>query len=312
MECIVVDGMSTDGTRELAEAAATLGPRLGFPIRALDNPRGILAAGWNLGIGNAKGEIICRIDAHAEICPDYLLVGAHELLRRQGRRCACVGGVIGENVGEGLVGKIAADLFSSKFGVGNSPFRVPGGEIQETDTAVFALYWKDVFLREGRFNETLDRNQDIEFHRRIRRNGWRLVSHPAMRVRYHVRQTLPSLLKKAASDGYWVIFSGGSVRHKVPLLFVIYLIVAIFGSLLWSPAILTPLAVYAVCSLVFACKDGRSVGSKALLPFFFLLFHCAYGLGSLRGAFDYLTKRRMALNQGKGALDYGRSSTIRG
>ena len=61
LEVIFVDGMSTDKTREIVAAYAEKYPF----IRLLDNPARIVPPAMNIGIRNALGETIIRLDAHA-------------------------------------------------------------------------------------------------------------------------------------------------------------------------------------------------------------------------------------------------------
>src|SRR5206468_1020252 len=68
-EVIVVDGMSTDGTREIVARIAAEDPR----VRWIDNPDRTTPCGLNRGIHAARGEIIARIDAHTEYATDYLV-----------------------------------------------------------------------------------------------------------------------------------------------------------------------------------------------------------------------------------------------
>lgn len=65
MEVLLVDGMSTDKTREIVLSYCA---DYSF-IRLLDNPRKIVPYAMNIGIQAAKGDIVIRLDAHA-IYPD--------------------------------------------------------------------------------------------------------------------------------------------------------------------------------------------------------------------------------------------------
>lgn len=287
-ELILVDGMSTDGTREfLAEKTMEL-REAGRSVKLLDNPKKILAAGWNIAIQCSAGNVVCRIDAHSEIDPNYITTGIKNLLASKKENVVCVGGVL-NNDGIGFLGKAISVLFSSRFGVGNSVFRVGIDEPIFTDTAVFGLYWKWIFNEIGYFDESLDRNQDIALHSKILGCGYKFVTHPAMKIRYYVRNSISKLFKKASGDGYWVVASGKSyLRHKIPLFFVLYLFSVpitfwILKSCIFSTLhfiYLLPLFLYLILSLYFGLKSGGYL-NKLLLPLLFPAFHISYGIGSL-------------------------------
>lgn len=300
-EIILVDGFSEDGTREWLQEIIEVLQAGNVNIKLLDNPKRILASGWNIGIKYAKGDIVCRIDAHSEISPDYIEKGVKELLEKKNANVVCVGGIL-ENIGFGFIGKSIADLFSSKFTVGNSPFRTKASKIKYTDTAVFGLYWRWIFNDVGYFDEDLERNQDIVLHAKILERGYRFITRPDMRAKYHVRSNIPALIKKAFKDGYWIIASEKSyLRHRVPLYFVFYVVTIPFFRqfikifLQYSPLsyyYLLPLMSYILLSIYFSIKDGKALG-RVILPFLFPIFHISYGIGSMRGMIDKVIKNRL-------------------
>src|SRR5438552_270872 len=63
LEAIVVDGRSNDRTAELAERAGA---------RVVRNEARTIPSGLNAGLAAARGEIVVRFDAHAEMPPGYV------------------------------------------------------------------------------------------------------------------------------------------------------------------------------------------------------------------------------------------------
>src|SRR3990172_5389670 len=245
---MVVEGGSTDGSRELVEAMREQLPNL----RVLENRGKHTARGLNIGLAFAQGEVIARVDAHAAVAPDYLRENV-AALRRTGPDV--VGGPI-ETLGEGPAGEAVALAVSSRFGVGNAVFRYSRQE-QWTDTVAFPAYRRDVFDRMGPFAE-IDGGEDDEFHYRLRDAGGRILLTPAIRSTYYARRSYWELTRQYF--GYGQAKVGVLSRHPrrtrlrqlVPVTFVVALlasmIVAAFGGLLVVP--LASLAgAYVVASL---------------------------------------------------------------
>ena len=76
-EVLVVDGGSVDGSREIVRARSDRHPSL----RLLNNPRRIQGAAMNIGIQNARGKYVLRMDAHSEYPRDYVQNCVEELER---------------------------------------------------------------------------------------------------------------------------------------------------------------------------------------------------------------------------------------
>ena len=68
LEVLIIDGMSDDGTRQIIEEFRAKHPY----IRMIDNPKRITPAALNCGIRESHGEILVRMDVHAEYPADYV------------------------------------------------------------------------------------------------------------------------------------------------------------------------------------------------------------------------------------------------
>src|SRR4051812_35118916 len=68
MEILIADGISTDKTRDILQAYANKYSC----VRWFDNPRKIVPTGLNILIHQSRGEIIVRMDCHADYPRNYI------------------------------------------------------------------------------------------------------------------------------------------------------------------------------------------------------------------------------------------------
>src|SRR5215813_2956741 len=232
IEIIVVDGRSSDRTRDIVQEFARKYPS----VRLLDNPAGIVPTAMNIGIRAARGDVIIRADGHNIYQQDYA-ANCVKYLEQTG--ADNVGGPILTVAADGTFGaRLVAAILSSPFGVGNSKFRTSREE-GFVDTVPFGAFRRELFDRVGLYNEKLVRNQDVELNGRIREAGGKIYLAPVLMTRYHPVKTFPGLLKHAFNTSKWNVFTlcenGRSLRlrHLTPAFFVVLvglLIVAFFLS----------------------------------------------------------------------------------
>jgi len=219
-ELIVVDGLSTDKTKENLENYLS---QVYYEWKILNNPKKILASGWNIGIKEARGTYVLRPDAHATLHPGYISKGI-EALRRD-PSISVVGGRINAKA-ESRMGKILKSAISSKVGVGNSPFRTLNRS-GFVDTVAYGIYKRSLFSEMGYFDETLIRHQDNDLHRRIHQAKGKFYLSVDMQADYYCRDKVQKLLHQMFSNGYYLAFltiKSLRLRHVSPLLFYVSLI----------------------------------------------------------------------------------------
>lgn len=308
LEFLFIDGRSEDGTYALLDQEVSELKKRGYVVRLLVNEKRILASGWNLGLKEARGEYVCRIDAHSQIVSSYISTGVRSLLTRGNESVAAVGGWL-QHVGTTRAGQLISLLSSCKFAIGDSPFRTRPKSLCQTDTAVYGVYRRSVFSEVGYFDEKLARNQDMVMHYRLKAAGYTFLTHPDMEITYYVRSTIRRLIKKAYGDGQWVALAGGEhfcLRHKIPFLFVLYLII-LFAVLVASSLLLRslagrmfvlltalPILGYGGIAVISAVRASGSWIMRLLLVPLFFIFHVAYGMGTLWGYCQMLLSRSLS------------------
>lgn len=289
MEIILIDGMSTDRTREIIKEFMKKHPN--YDIRLLDNPNKYQVFALNLGIKQASGEIIVRLDAHSNFPPNYIELCVQTLLETGADN---VGG-LAITRGKSKFSQISAKMLNSKFGVGNSAFRTYA-KSGYVETVPFGTYHKELFEKIGLFDERLIRNEDNEFNSRILKNGGEIYLNHDIRFEYYGRDNFFGLLKYAFSNGMWNIITlyltKGSmrIRHFIPFFFFLYILIGgivstIIPKLL--PYWLSFFFIYFILDVIsttILTKKPRDL----LLLLLFPVFHVTYGVGSFIGLFKII------------------------
>lgn len=283
MEVLVVDGESEDRSREIVSEFSSRYPT----IKLLNNPKLNAPAGLNLGIREARGDIIVRVDGHCLLEPDYISQCVR-CLRETG--ADNVGGLM-KAVGQDYVSQVIAQAISSFFGSGGSKFHYASRE-QYVDTVYLGAFRRSVFDKVGFFNEKLVRNQDYELNYRIRAAGGKIFLSPAIKSYYYGRATLRDLWHQYFQYGFWklemVQMHPRSVqpRHLVAPLFVFSLFVTGLLSFTHNGFLnlfLLLISSYLLVSLLSSLLIARRKGWRYFppLPVAFVAMHFGWGLGFL-------------------------------
>lgn len=286
-EILVVDGRSTDNSKQVAAHYATSD----VCVRLLDNPSQITPTGMNLGLRAAHGTIIVIAGAHTSYPADFVK-NCVECLEKTG--ADVVGGPIETVVdSDCLSARLVATILSSPFGVGNSKFRTSdiAGFV---DTVPFGAFRREIFERAGMYNEKLVRNQDNELNARIRKVGGRIYLTPVLKTHYHPAKTFVGLLNYAFKTSQWHIFTvresmaSMNSRHFAPALFLILLLSLFLLSFvgmwaLWS--LIGTLFSYLLVGFYFSVREYNQKKRDLvfLQPLATFCFHVAYGAGTIAG-----------------------------
>jgi succinoglycan biosynthesis protein ExoA len=295
LEFLFMDGRSEDRTKAILEELGGSDPR----IRVFDNPGRTSTAGLNVGLRNARGDYVVRMDAHTFYPEDYISRGVERL--RRGDVVWVAGPQVPYGVGKWsrrvalALGSWFGTGGSARWGAGEDGSTATGAE-RDLDTGVFAGLWLRSTVEEhGGWDEEWPINQDSELAARVLRSGGRIVSIPELAARYVPRDSLRGLARQYWRYGNYRAKT--AARHPESLdprhLFAPLLALATVGAVAAPGSIRivarAALAAYAVALAATSARTLREAraGDAVALPVVFCVMHGAWGFGFLAGSLRF-------------------------
>lgn len=295
MEVILVDSASTDKTKKVMQRFEKEDHDF-FRVAVLDNPDKKQAAGWNVAIKAAKGDIIMRIDAHTMIPGDFV---------EKNVECIKAGEYVSGGPRPNIIESdtkwqktlLLAEM--SMFGSSIAPYR-KGHHKRYVKSVFHGAYRREVFEKAGLFNEALGRTEDNEIHYRIRKAGYKICYNPSIISYQYIRNSWHGMIKQKYLNGYWVgqtlwyCPKCFSFFHFIPLLFCMALIMSMLC--LWKGFALPLLTLgitYGSINLIMsflAIAKEKFCLQNLSLPLIFLSLHLGYGIGTAIGIIIGLLK----------------------
>ena len=284
LEILVIDGMSVDGSRRIAEDYAQRHPC----IRLLENPQQIQAAALNIGIREASGDIVIRMDAHTTYAPDYILQCVTALQRTD---AVNVGGAL-RAVGTDYLSSAIAIGITSPFGAGDARFRYSEQE-EWVDTVYLGAWYKRTLEDVGGFDEGWRVNEDYQLNYRLRLAGGRILLSPKIHSEYYVRGSLSGLTQQYFRYGFWKVRTLTAYpdslrwRQLVPPCFVLGLAVSLVVLPFWWEVGMVVPGLYLAVNVAASFRAARRKGLHYLpiLPIVFAAIHLSWGVGFWAGIF---------------------------
>lgn len=280
-ELIVVDGMSTDGTLDIIKAMMEKDTH----IRLFENRERDQAHGLNIGIRNARKEIIVRADAHCLYPRDYIK-SCVELLITTGS--ANAGGMMLAE-GRGAVQQAIAWAMRHPVGVGDARFHL--GDYQgSVDTVYLGTFRKILFEEIGLYDTNFKTNEDAELNLRILEAGKKIYLDSSIQVVYFPRESIKELAVQYFQYGKGRCQT--TLKHKkftswrqaAPVALVAFLAVCLGLSFLRISFLAGP-ALYVLFLLAAAFlpwkKRPLPLKQKGLAGAAFATMHIAWGVGFL-------------------------------
>ncbi len=285
LEVLVLDGASSDGSVAIATCSGD--PR----VRVVENPRVTAAAAMNVGIEVAKGQIVCRADAHTLYAPDYVRRCVMTLLETGAEN---VGGPM-RAVGTTNFGRAVASATSSRWGIGPGVFHYAERRV-EADTVYLGCWWRATLEDLGGYDETLLQwaAEDQELNFRIRNAGGRVIVDPSIRSWYFPRETPRALARQYRNYGLAkasTLAKHGRLptwRPLVPAALVLASVTAATVGRRWR-RVAIPVCHGLLCAAV-AVRSGDDPGVAPHRVFAaFEICHWSYGVGFWAGMWRFVT-----------------------
>lgn len=252
---LILDGGSTDRTRELANALCAEHAN----VHLLMNPRRIQSAAVNIAAASDfPGKILVRADAHADYRNDYV-ARCVEALETTGADSVVVSM---RTVGLVPFQRAVAAAQNSLLGNGASAHRRATSS-RFVDHGHHAAFRRDFFLAIGGYDENFTHNEDAEFDRRAVLAGGRIWLCAEATITYYPRSRIKDLSRQYYNYGRGR--AQNMLRHRTmpklrqlaPLAVTLGAALGLVAAPLFPPAALVPLLLillYAGWSLVVSVQ----------------------------------------------------------
>ena len=248
LEIIIVDGLSTDGTRDKIESLSCIYPQ----IKLLENPLRIQSAALNIALEACQGDIFLRADAHCNYASDYV---------EQCVRALQVSHAV--NVG-GAQRFIAANAFQagvalasrSLLGSGGAKYRDPDYN-GYAETVFLGCFWRSILAEVGGYEVTRKEDSELNF-RLLKTHGDRAIYISSkIKVWYYPRRNLLGLWRQYVKYGRGSCIVAARyadtlpLRNKIPFFGVMLLSIALICDLtIFQGSLYTvPLIFLGICSI---------------------------------------------------------------
>src|SRR3989344_7767655 len=243
----------------------------------------------NIGVKNAKGEIIAFIDDDAYPDKNWLKTALNDF---EDKNIVAIGGpsLVPENATffqrvSNKVYELSSRKTGIRYGIGKTKF------IDDWPTCNFFIR-KNVFLDVGCFNQNYWGAEDTMFCYSIVNKDYKILYEPSLIIYHHPRKNIKDHLKQTYFWGLWrgFIFRNHSKNSRqlvfiLPFLFFLWLLIGFIILILFN-SFYKPYILSLIIYFLFLLITGvRSKNIKLFFPVLFLtsLTHFAYAFGFFRG-----------------------------
>ncbi len=295
-EIIIVDGESTDKTREIIESYAKKhkNPKIKLFIK-----KGYIGSGRNEGVKHAKGDFIAITDGDMVVSTGWI----KELLRDfEDERIVGVGGPNNSAEGTLFTKTISClDIHGPCNDVvpllGKNKYSKPFKSNTDIYTTVCrnSCYRKSIFEELKGFDERLVATEDPEWNQRILNIGHWLAYNPQAVVLHHHRSTVKSFFKQQRNYavGQAIVnkfhpemFKPVQILPLTGAIFILALLLFSFVAPLFFYILLIIIVFYLLLYLVYGLRCAHLKKDMRIVPTMVLaviLWHSAWVVGYAKG-----------------------------
>lgn len=298
LEILVVDGRSTDRTREIVEQIGAEDSR----VKLLDNPKCLSSAARNVGAREAEGDIVMYIDGHVYIDNDQLLKNTAILMHE--KEVDALSRPQFLDTPENTFFQKAVSLArKSPLGHGLDSTIYSRDDMYVDPTSSGATYKKEVFEKVGYFDEDFDAAEDVEFNYRVGKAGIKSFTSMKLMVYYYPRESLKLLFKQLTRYGTGrfrflrkhseAISSGALIPPGIFIGMAVLILMAIIAPVT-SPLLKLYMSLYILAVLISSGVVATNHGLPYLfiLPQIYICIHGGLAWGFISEAFRTLLGKR--------------------
>lgn len=194
VEILVVDGESTDATRDIVTNLAAEYDAVSLHTEH----EGSTAAALNVGIERSRNDIVVFVGGHSTVSNDFF-TALDATFHETAPDADVVGGVMVPEP-KSRFERYVSTALRTPLGASSDRFRPVEGYV---DTVNFGAYRKHVFDDVGLVDTDLVRAEDYEFNVRVREHVYRIYQNPDVRVYYRPRGTVEGLARQYFGNGFW-------------------------------------------------------------------------------------------------------------
>ncbi len=284
----VVDGGSSDGTRETVQAFLSASPRL----RLIDNPGLTEAHAVNLAARLAQYQgfdTLIRVSGQG-VYPPGFVTGLATFMEQTEAASIVVPARPANPLGEDAWGRAGADLHRSGLASTDAPlsYGIQSGWVDQGQHAAFDL---TVFCSLGGYDTNFTACEDIDFDMRLLRAGHRIWFAAGLPVRYLPRSTPHAFLRQMMVKGRGRLICARKYRHGltwrqfVPFVAVLASLASLFAAATISPAysLVAILYLTLVICIALSVRGQSGVMHGLRIGWLALVAHVGFTIGLISG-----------------------------